>query len=245
MSAATVLLTRAAGDVRVNLLPVEYLQRRRTRRLGWLTAAALVVFVLLLAGLYWLKRQDVEQARVERDDAQAQVTALEGRVAELQPFAELAADLDSGNALLAAAMSSHVSWSRNLNDLAVRLPRDASLRTLTTGVVGADPAVAATTTESTTTEESTTTAAPLTPTDPDALGTVAFTGYSTSRYAPGVQTVLTDLEKVRGYTDVYLSTTAKEVVGATTVHNFTVAATLTDEALSGRFDDGLPAEEER
>ncbi|CAN5297332.1 hypothetical protein BH20ACT9_BH20ACT9_10800 [soil metagenome] len=242
MSATTVLLTRAGGDVRVNLLPVEYLQRRRTRRLSWLTAAALVVFLLLLAGLWWLKRQDVEQARVERDDAQAQVTALEGQVAKLQPFAELAADLDSGNALLAAAMSSHVSWSRNLNDLAVRLPRDASLRTLTAGVVGADPAAAVT---ATTTEESTTTAAPLAPTDPDALGTVAFTGYSTSRYAPGVQTVLTDLEKVRGYTDVYLSTTAKEVVGATTVHNFTLTATLTDEALSGRFDDGLPVEEER
>lgn len=240
MSTTTVLLTRAAGDVRVNLLPVEYLQRRRTRRLGWLTAAALLVFILLLAGLYWLKRQDVEQARAERDDAQAQVAVLEGQVARLQPFAQLAADLDSGNKLLTAAMSSHVSWSRNLNDLAVRLPRDASLRTLTTGVVGGDATAAIPSAE-----ESTTTTAPVAPTDPDALGTVAFTGYSTSRYAPGVQTVLTDLEKVRGYTDVYLSTTAKEVVGTTTVHNFTVAATLTDEALSGRFDDGLPAEEER
>ncbi|MBW3602568.1 MAG: hypothetical protein KY434_07710 [Actinobacteria bacterium] len=248
MSAPTALLTRVDGDVRINLLPVEYLERRRQRQLGWMTAAALVVVVLVLTGLYWLKRQDVEAARAERDDARAEVTRLEDRVAELRPFAELAMALDTGNELLASAMSPQVSWSRNLNDLAVRLPRDSSLRTLTAGVVGADPAAAGATEESTTTEETTTeeatTAAPPGAADDEALGTVNFTGYSTSRYAPGVQSVLTDLEKVRGYTDVYLSTAAKELAEATTVHNFAVDATLTDEALSGRFDDGLPVEEQ-
>ncbi|MDP8978149.1 MAG: hypothetical protein M3N17_06175 [Actinomycetota bacterium] len=247
MSAPTALLTRADGDVRINLLPGEYLERRRQRKLGWMTAAALVVLVLVLTGLYMLKRGDVNAARAERDDARAEVTRLKGRVAELRPFADLATALDTGNELLASAMSPQVSWSRNLNDLAVRLPRDSSLRTLAAGVVGADPTAAATeetaTTEESTAEEAATTAPPGAA-DTEALGTVDFTGYSTSRYAPGVQSVLTDLEKVRGYTDVYLSTAAEELTGSTTVHNFAVKATLTDEALSGRFDDGLPVEEQ-
>jgi hypothetical protein len=208
----------------VNLLPQEVDTERRARRRAVLSALGVVVFVAALGGLYVYKVDQVRQAEQARDEAAAEVASLEEEVAQLQEYRELADFLDARNAVLAEAMGDEVSFARAMNDLALAFPASASMESLNVSLVEAEQPGG----------------------DAIAFGTpvveLDYTGYSTERYAPGVETVLIEFDRVSPLFNVYLNTAVEEERGSTEVTNFNGTAAMDETARTGRYDDGLPAE---
>lgn len=211
-------------SARVNLLPPEIAERAAARRIRTYSVLGVVVFAVLLGGLYVLKLGAVEQARSERDDAQMRVVQLEQRIAALDEYRVLAERLDNGNALLTAAMADEISWARVLNDLSLAFPNSASLETLTAEMVDAEPPAEGELV------------------DGQPVGSVVFTGYSVERFAPGVESVLVDFEDAQGFFNSYFTNAAKDERGDTEVTSFNSYVRLDDAARTDRYADGLPEE---
>lgn len=208
----------------VNLLPPEIEQQRVARRVSRLTVVAVAAWLAMLGSLYVVKDGQVDDARARRDGAQARVAVVEQEVAALDEYAKLAAKIDARNTILASAMADEVSWARILNDLSLAFPADASMTTLTAALT--EPA------------EPVPGAVKLA----EAVGDVAFTGYSVERFAPGVEGLLLDFENATGFVDTYLTTAAVSEKGTTEVTDFNGKVRLDDNARTGRYDDGLPME---
>jgi hypothetical protein len=234
------------STVRVNLLPPEVARRSAQRRAATVTAGVLVLYVLLLGLLYLVKLDQVNDARVERDAAQAEVTGLQARITALQPFRELRADVDARNELLAQAMAEEVSVARMLNELSLAFPSTSSLRAF---AVALDAPVAAAGAGPVTPPPApapTPQPAPGTPAAEEALdqliGTVTFEGYSVEAYAPGVEAVVVDIARVPSLVDPFVAAAQVEQIGDTDVTAFSGNADVDATAYTRRYEQGLPLE---
>lgn len=215
------------SSVRVNLLPPEVAERQRARRTAAITAGAVVVYALVLGGVYLLKLGAVNDAREDRDQAAERVAQLQAQVAELQQYADLAARLEARNQLLARAMADEVAWARVLNELSLSFPSSSSMLTLSA---------------TTTTGEAAVEGATPTTTDAEEVGSITFSGYSVERYAPGVETVLLQLDDVPGFSNPYLGTAGNQERGNTIVTTFEGGVVLNREVFTNRFVNGLTEE---
>lgn len=209
----------------VNLLPQEVDAERRVHRRAVLSAVGVAVFAVVLGGVYLQKLDQVRDAETARDDAAAEVASLEQEVAALQEYRVLADSLAARNAVLAEAMGGEVSFASSLNDLALAFPASASLDSLNLALVEAEEPG----------EGDIAFGAPV--------AELTYSGYSVERYAPGVETVLVEFDRVSSLFNVYLNTAAEEEVGGTEVYNFDGSAGVDESARTGRYRNGLPAEE--
>jgi hypothetical protein len=210
-------------SVKVNLLPREVSARRAERRTATITTVVVLVFVIALGGLYFLKQQEIREAEEERDVVQAEVSRLEAEVASLEQFRQLADELEARNAILAASMERELAVARILNDFALTFPTSASMRSLqlsATAPVAVEGDI----------------------TFGEAVAQLQYDGYSVERYAPGVESVLIEFDKVRSFFATYLSTAQVEEVEDEEVTGFQGSVQLNDEALTGRYAEGLPGE---
>lgn len=205
---------------RVNLLPKEDLSARAARRTMHTTVGLVLLFVVALGGLYALKTSELQQAQEEQMTAQADVSQLEAEVAQLEQFRVLADELEARNALLASAMGQEISFARVLNDLSLAFPAGSSLRTLSVGVQAP--------------------AAPEAVAFGETVAAVSYDGYSVERFAPGVETVIVEFDKVRSFFNSSIATAAVEEIGSTEVIGFVGNAQLGSDAFTGRYADGLP-----
>jgi hypothetical protein len=228
MSALTKDRTRADQEVlvRVNLLPAVIDEQRGARRIAIATGLLVVIFAALLGGLHTARQNEIREAEAQRDMVQGQVAQLQAEVAQLQQFRQLADELEARNAVLAFAMGKEVSFARVFNDLALGFPDTASMERLS--VAMAEPAEPA----------------PGSADFGDAIGSVAYEGYSTERYAPGVEAVLVEFAKIRSFFHTYLSTAERERIEGsdTTIHLFSGSAQLDDQSYTRRYEGGLPQE---
>lgn len=205
--------------VKVNLLPRELEERRTARRVTTFSILGVVVVIALLAGLYVLKLGEVRDAEEEREQVRAEIARLEAQLAELEQFRRLADELEARNALLAFSMSPEVSFARVLNDLSLSFPTSSSLRTLTATLQdptaspgGAEPSIVL----------------------------VEFGGYSVERYAPGVETVVVEFDRVATFFNAFVATAQQEEIEDTQVTGFSGSVQLSEDARTGRYTDGLP-----
>lgn len=213
---------RPGGDttsVRVNLLPREIEERRVGRRVAGFSVFGVVLVVALLGLLYFMKVTELRAAEEEREVVQSQVDALNAEIAELAQYRQLAEELEARNALLATAMADEVSFARVLNDLALAFPNNSSLRTLTATLQ--EPV------------------APTGAAEPAVLS-LTFNGYSVERYAPGVETVVVEFDRVPMFFRTFVTTAQQEEIADTGVTGFSGSVHLSDEAQTKRYADGLP-----
>jgi outer membrane murein-binding lipoprotein Lpp len=212
-------------SVKVNLLPQEVAAERAARRTTGLTIAAVLLLVVVLAGVHLLRLGEIGQAEEERDATQAEISRLQAEVAQLEQFRQLADELEARNAVLAAAMGSEISFARMLNDLSLAFPAGSSLRSLTATVLTPEA---------------------VSPTGEVAFGeavaSVAYEGYSVERYAPGVEAVLIEFDKVRSFFSAFVESAQLEEIGTTEVTSFSGSIQVDEDALTGRYADGLPEE---
>ncbi|MGH2636102.1 MAG: PilN domain-containing protein [Actinomycetota bacterium] len=205
----------------VNLLPPELRQRQAIRRTTSLVVVIGIGLLALVGVFYFLQTQRL--AGVE-DDLAAQTETnvqLQGQIAELQPFADLQAELAAKEALVSTLFLNEVSWSSALLDVSRVIP-DASyltnmtgqLATLTGGAVAAPAGEAADTT---------------------LIGTMSFAGV-----AGGTDTIatwLTRLEEVQGWVNAWV-TTAQEDAPFSGIYSFTSGLDLAATAATERGQGG-------
>lgn len=213
-------------SARVNLLPPELAIRRRLRRRAQLSVALLVLWVVALGGVYVLKLADVAEAEQAREDARGEVARLETELVSLDEYRVLSARIDARSELLSTAMADEISWARVLNDVSMTFPEDASMLTL---AAAANPR-----------EEGDPAEATIDNGSP--VASVTFSGYSVDRLAPGIEGVVSDFEEAGGFVNSYLQMAQEAEIGTTDVTNFNGKLDLNDEALTHRYDNGLPDE---
>ncbi|MBI3648788.1 MAG: hypothetical protein HY240_08575 [Actinobacteria bacterium] len=195
----------------VNLLPPEIRQRQQTRQLALTVLAGGAIVLLLIIFAYLLQARSL--ASVNNDiDAQRRINAgLNGQIADLRPFQDLQNEAQAKRQLLAAVFSNEVSFSEGLLDVSRVMPADAYLTSLTVTI---NPPAQGTTTG--------------TPTG--IIGSIAFSGEGLS--ADTVATLLTRLERVRGWANPYVTSVIRP--GSTDVVQFTGTVDLTTDALTKR-----------
>lgn len=217
---STLTLTSVALLPRVNLLPPEIEEQRRFRRvqggLGLGVVAALGVVGLLAV----LANGQVASAQDGLDQSTARGDALQARTAKYADVPLVYAQVEAGEAQLAQAMGQEVRWSYFLNDLSLKTPDKVWLTSMTvTQQVDSATGAAAPSVDD----------AYIAP----GVGTVTFegNGYAHNDVAAWLQA----LAKQEGLTQPYFTSSEDAEIGSEDAVTFTSQATLTEDALSGRY----------
>ena len=214
---------------RFSLLPPRYAERVAERRWARLVAAAMVALLGLLVLTALHQGRVLRQTEKKRDAEQARKTALATRAGKLLQFRQLADAVSGRERLLAAAMGTEVSWATVLTSLAQDFPADSSLTSITAEsklpAFGTLPAVKAGNEKS-------------------VVGSAALKGYSIEKFTPGVERLLQMLASVRGLSEPRLQVGSVTLIGNRPVTSFDGDAFVDARALSGRYAQGLPAEDD-
>jgi Tfp pilus assembly protein PilN len=205
---------------RVNLLPPEITQAHRLRRTKAGLAAGLVVVIGAIGGAYVTQVNAKNAAQDNLTAEQATGAKLQAEQAKYADVPRTIAAIDKAETMRETAMANDIEWYRSLTNVSLTLPSKVWLTTLTLQVGAAGGAAASTTPAST----------GLT----GGVGTVTAVG--TAMDHPDVATWLDVLARQPGMSDAYFSSSKKKEVGAKTVVDFSSTATVTDEALSHRYD---------
>jgi Tfp pilus assembly protein PilN len=199
----------------VNLLPRQAVEQKRERpnsvALGAGIAGAAVLLVLVAGFL--LANRSVDRQRQALADARAvlAVTPAKKLSAKTQAFrATLLSQREQRSLALAAAIGKRVAWDRILRRVALVMPDDVWLQSLT-GSVPLDSALAPTAT----------TASSALPAAPTAL-TIQGLTYSQD----SVARLLERLEVVPDLKNVQLQTSQSQHIGNQTVINFTIVSDI-------------------
>jgi Tfp pilus assembly protein PilN len=211
-------LTGGARMPRVNLLPPEILQGRKLRRTKSLLAGSLVVVVAAI-GVGYVSQVDAKNsAQDELTQTQAEGARLQAEQAKYADVPKTIAAIDAAEASRELAMSQDVEWYRTLTNFSLALPQNVWFESLSLQLAGSADAAAA----------------------PAASGTAAGIGVLTveghAKSHPDVATWLDVLARQPGMADAYFSQSTRTKVGSTPVVDFSSTATITDEALSHRYD---------
>lgn len=213
---------------RFSLLPARYAEQVAERRWARMVAVALVVLLGALAVSGLTQGRRLRQAEKNRDVELARNAALAARGRELVRYRQLADAVAGRERLLAAAMGTEVSWAAVLSSLAQSFPADSSLVSIT--AESKLPAFGA-----------------LLPSKAGnvkpVIGQASLKGYSVERFTPGVERLLQMLATVTGLSEPRLQEGAVNEIGDRPVTNFDGKAFVDARALSGRYAQGLPAED--
>jgi len=196
---------------RVNLLPSEIKKtqqvRRRTVLIAMIGGAVIGVIILL-----WLI-QGVRLSQVNDDiDAQTQTNqSLQQEIGGLQKYADIQAQAQQEESLLASAYANEVAYSGVLVDISKVIPSDMYLSSYSSAID--------------------TTAVPTTDSTTTFVGTMTFAG-STLQFE-SLSTWLTRLEEVQGWANPWMSNISQE--GSTPgAYTFDTSVDLTQAAVTPR-----------
>ena len=207
----------------VNLLPPELRQRQAIRRRTSLVLAAGLAALALIGAFYFLQAQRLSGAQSDLEAQEQQNAQLQTQIAELQPFADLEAELAAKQALVDTLLLNEVSWSGALLDVSRVIP-DASYLTNLTGLLTAAPAEGETTTVTTGGTPETT-----------LIGSMSFQGFADQTGT--IATWLTRLEEVNGWVNAWVSQ-AQESAAFSRIYSFSSGLDLTLEAATERGQGG-------
>jgi Tfp pilus assembly protein PilN len=199
----------------VNLLPRQHVEQKRDRpnsvALGALIGGA-AVLLALVAG-FLLANRSVDRQRQALADARAMLAATPAHKmsAQTQAFrTTLLSQREQRSLALAAAIGKRVAWDRILRRIALVMPDDVWLQSLS-GSVPLDTTLTPTTT-------TTPSALPALPT------ALSIQGYTYSQ--DGVARLLERLAVVPDLNNVQLQTSQSQQLGNQTVINFTIVADI-------------------
>ena len=204
-------------SVRVNLLPEATKQRDRAGQQRSLAALAGVLLLAGLGGVHLWSSSQVNQAEAQLVAEQQRTSELRGEQAELVAFKELADRRELSDQLLTAALANETSAAGILQDIAMVMPSDTQLETLAITVTPPDPV-----------EPS------------DVAGSFTVTGRTLASHAPGVERVMSSLDKVVSFRDLYLNSSTLDDELDEQVATFSLEGQLGPEARTERYRNGLP-----
>ncbi len=217
---STLTATRLGTLPRVNLLPPEIGERRRLKKVQTGLGAGVAAAAVVVGALTLLAMAQVDSAQEDLDASKSRGVKIQ---AEANKFAEVPlvyAQVEAAEARLGQAMGQEVRWSFFLNDLSLKTPNKVWLTKMTvTQNVDAAATVAAPATPG----------SYLTP----GLGSVTFEGNGLAHN--DVAAWLDALAKQKGLTQPYFTKSERTAIGTRDTVKFASQATITEEALSGRY----------
>jgi hypothetical protein len=132
------------GPPRIDLLPRELVERRLVRRQRTGVGAAFALLVALLGLWYVVENAKLAEARDQSDQERAVASGLRARRTELQPLADLEAQIAAADQLRAQVYAHEIRFSTVMRDISAIVPEDVWLTSMTaTFNASADQAAAA------------------------------------------------------------------------------------------------------
>jgi Tfp pilus assembly protein PilN len=199
---------------KVNLLPMEILEKRKFRRLQLMLGGAVVGAVVIAAGGMILAQRQVEEANDELLLAQAKVAALRSEEARYAAVPKVIKMVDEAIAARTLAMGSDVLWYRYLSDIDGARPRGVELTGLTLNIGG-------------------TAAGPVIGDVLSQIGPGSISVQGTAEEYAQVSSWLEATDKVTGFESPKLTDAADDGESVT----FGSTAVITTDALSGRYHE--------
>jgi Tfp pilus assembly protein PilN len=206
----------------VNLLPSDVRERQRSRRLVAAAVAAVGAVVALLFFVFVLQSARLSNTEQKLNAQQAINADLQGKIGQLQQFAQLKQTVAAREAVRAGALNGQVAWSGVLRDISMVIPNQMWLTNMSAALAD-------------------TSALPASGTPPTTGGSIApamagsiqFQG--TASDFPTVGKWLTRLEQVKGWVNSWASSAVRTAGTDPSISNankvqFTASVDLTTEA---------------
>lgn len=216
-------VTSVAALPRVNLLPPEVEEQRRFKKVQAGLGVGVVAALGVVGALWVVANGQVGSAQ---DDLNAQKARNASLNQEAQQYAEVPvvyAQVEAAHARLTQAMGQEIRWSYVLNDLSLLTPSKVWLTSMTV------------TPNDDTTPATTPAANGAQPYLLPGVGSVEFEGKAYKHN--DVAAWLVALGKEKGFSQPYFTSSKVEQIGSEDSVTFTSQATITEDALSGRWTD--------
>lgn len=207
---------------RVNLLPPELRQKQAVRRTTGLVALVSAAVLAAILVFYFLQTVRLSSAEDELAAQQQTNAALTAQIAELQPYADLQAQLAAKQDLVDSLYLNEVSWSSVLLDVSRVIP-DASYLTNLTGQITAPTGTQVG-------------EAPAEGVATELIGNVSFSGVALETET--IASWLTRLEEVQGWVNPWVNN-AQESGQLTRIYSFEGGLDLTVDATTERGRGGV------
>jgi hypothetical protein len=228
------------GPPRIDLLPRSLVEQRLVRRQRGLIGAGLLVLLALLGLWYVLENRELTRAQEEADQEQAVTTGLRAQRAQLQPLADLEAQIAAAEQLRASVYHKEIRFSSVMRDISGIVPNDVWLTSMAVAFkdTGTTSTTGATST-STPAGGATTTSTPGSPGAGSPVASITFAGAGLEHVDVGGFLRALARGPKKGGQQVYLNpyfTTSQKIVGSgqETV-TFSATVDLSTAAYSGRF----------
>ncbi|MGE3811677.1 MAG: PilN domain-containing protein [Candidatus Nanopelagicales bacterium] len=236
----SLLTPSSAAFPRVDLTPGVIAEEAKVRRGKLVLVGAAAVSVGVVGALYMMAGQEVAAAEERLDAANARSAVLATQLAEYADVPKARAELAQAQSQQYTAMGGEVRWSFLLNDLALTMPRGASLTEFKGVIDGVAPAAGAATAAAGAADS-----ANVSVLGKPAIGTISYAGEA--RAYSNVATFLDTLAKQKTLLDPFPGTVQEATDsesgtsdGTTTNqgqgYEFTASAAITSKALSHRYD---------
>lgn len=227
---------------RIDLLGGDHKEPVDRNQIIKIGAIAGVLLLALLAGLTYLKSNQVDDEKNKLAEATQQNAKLQAQIDDLAEVKQRQTDIETLSAETQLLLANDVSWSSMLQAISRTIPNDVWLTAMqvsvTSSAAGAAPGTAPATPGTATTPGAT--AAPATTGVP--IGTANFSGQGRDydSVAAWIQRIGQDIPS---FSDLWVptasrSSSANSTTGATSTNvTFSSTANITDQAKSNRADD--------
>ena len=236
---------RSQGPPRIDLLPRQLVEQRLVRRQRTGIGAGFLVLLAVLAIWYVLETQALHDAQAEADQERATATALRAQRAQLQPLADLEAQIAASEQLRASVYRNEIRFSGVMRDISAIVPDDVWLTSMAVAFTDAANAsqagtgTAASTGNTATNGGGATAATPGSPGAGSPVANITFAGAGIEHVdVGGFLRALARGPKKGGqqvYLNPYFTTSDKEDENGQTMVTFSATVDLSSAAYSGRY----------
>jgi hypothetical protein len=235
--------TQRQGAPRIALFPQELVTQRVVRRRRSGIGAGFLVLLAVLGLWYVLERRELGQAQDQADQERAVATGLRVQRVQLQPLADLEAQIAAADQLKASVYKREIRFSAVMRDISAIVPDDVWLTSMSVAFGGTGNASGTGGTGGTATATPAGgAAATTTPGSPGAgspIGSITFAGAGLEHVdVGGFLRALARGPKKGGqqvYLNPYFTTAQKGDAGGQTMVTFSASVDLSNAAYSGRF----------
>jgi hypothetical protein len=236
--------TGQQGAPRIDLLPPAIREQRKALRRRSGIGAGFLLLLALLGGWYVVESRQLAQARREADQQRAVASSLQTRRAQLQPLADLEAQIAAADQLRAQVYSSEIRFSGVMKDISAIVPDDVWLTSMDATFSNGGAAKTAGANASTPAGSGATAATPGSPGAGAPVASITFGGAGLGHVDVGGFLRALARGPKKGsqtvYLNPYFSTSQKSGSSGQETVTFSATVDLSAAAYSGRYQSQQP-----
>jgi hypothetical protein len=232
---------RPAGPPRIDLLPRAQVEQRKAQRQRGVIGAGFLALLALLGLWYVVENRELTRAQEEADHEQVVATVLRAQRAELQPLADLEAQLAAAEQLRASVYRKEIRFSSVMRDISAIVPDDVWLTSMAVAFseTGTAPAAGGSGTTTAPAGGAATTSTPGSPGAGSPVASITFAGAGLEHVDVGgfLRALARGPEKggQQVYLNPYFTTSQKAAESGQETVTFSATVDLSSAAYSGRF----------